>query len=125
MKRTDETFVDDILIAAASVSDYIRDVPEDDFFGNGIQNAIIRDAVIRQVGIVGEAASKLSATFRARYTAIPWRQIIGMRNVVIHHYWEVDLDMVWEVATKDIPALVRELKPPPTSVQQSRQRRRY
>jgi uncharacterized protein with HEPN domain len=125
MKRTDEAFVGDILTAAASIRDYIYDVTEDDFLANGTQSALLRDGVIRQVGIVGEAASKLSPVFRTAHTSIPWRQIIGMRNIVVHQYWEVDLDVVWEVATQDIPALVRELRPPPTLVRQRMSRRRF
>ena len=107
MKRTDEAFVDDILIATDSIRDYIRGVAKDDFLSK--RDAMIQDAVIRQVGIVGEAASKLSPSFRAKYPAIPWAQILGMRNVVVHQYWEVDLDVVWEAATEDVPVLVKKL----------------
>ena len=98
----------DILVAAARISDYTRGVTIGHFFSNNEK----RDAVIRQVGIVGEAASKLSHIFRAAHPSVPWSQIIGMRNIVIHQYWEVDLDVVWEIATQDIPVLVKELKPP-------------
>jgi uncharacterized protein with HEPN domain len=122
MSRTDEAFAGDILKAASSISDYTSGVTKDNFLGNGIQNAIVRDAVIRQISIIGEAASKLSDAFCDMYPRIPWHQIVGMRQIVIHHYWKLDLDVVWEVATKDIPALVRQLKPPPL-VQQSRSRR--
>ena len=107
MKRTDVAFVDDILIAADSIRDYIRGVAKDDFLSK--RDAMIQDAVIRQVGIVGEATSKLSPSFRAKDPTIPWTQIIGMRNFVVHQYWEVDLDVVWEAATEDIPSLVKKL----------------
>lgn len=53
-----------------------------------------------------------------------FNQPLGMRNIVIHQYWDVDLDVVWEVATRDIPALVRQLKPPPTLVRSRPLRRR-
>ena len=107
MKRTDEAFVDDILIAADSIREYTRGVAKDDFLSK--RDAMIQDAVIRQVGIVGEAASKLSLSFRAKYPTIPWNQIVGMRNVVVHQYWEVNLDVVWDAATRDVPALARQL----------------
>jgi len=85
VKRSDETFIADI-------------------------------SVIRQVGIVCEAASKLSPSFRAKYPAIPWAQIIGMRNIVVHQYWEViNLDVVWEAATQDVPALIKKLNAAPSS----------
>jgi uncharacterized protein with HEPN domain len=107
VKRPDEALVDDILIAASAIRDYTRGVAREDFFSK--RDAMVQDAVIRQVGIVGEAASKLSPSFRAGYPTIPWVQIIGMRNVVVHQYWEVDLDVVWEAATEDVPALVKKL----------------
>lgn len=112
MKRTDEAFVDDILIAADSIREYTRGVAKDDFLSK--RDAMIQDAVIRQVGIVGEAASQLSPSFRAKYPTIPWNQIIGMRHIVIHQYWDVDLDVVWEAATEDVPALVRQLRAVPS-----------
>jgi uncharacterized protein with HEPN domain len=112
MKRADESFVDDIMIAASSISDYVRGVTMEDFLSK--RDAMIQDAVIRQVGIIGEAASKLSATFRASHPTVSWHEIVGMRNVVVHQYWDVDLNAVWEAATVDIPALVRRLRPPPT-----------
>jgi uncharacterized protein with HEPN domain len=108
MKRTDGAFVDDILIAASRIRDQVRGVVMDDFLRDF--DGTTQDAVIRQIGIVGEAASKLSANFRAKYPTIPWIQIIGMRNVVIHQYWEIKLDVVWEAATRDVPALVKKLR---------------
>ena len=107
MKRTDRAFVDDILIAADAIRDYVRGVAKGGFLSK--RDAMVQDAVIRQISIVGEAASKLSPSFRAKYPMIPWIQIIGMRNVVVHQYWEVNLDVVWEAATRDVPALVKRL----------------
>jgi uncharacterized protein with HEPN domain len=123
MNRTDEAFASDILKAASSISDYTRGVTKDDFLGNGIQDALVRDAVIRQVSIIGEAASKLSDAFCDMYPEIHWREVVGMRQIVIHHYWKLDLDVVWEAATEDIPALARQLRPPPTLVRQRPRRR--
>ncbi len=65
-----------------------------------------QDAIIRQLEIIGEAASKLEEEFRNNYSEIPWREIVDFRNVLIHDYWEIDLDLVWKVATEEI----RELK---------------
>lgn len=107
MKRSDEVFVSDILSAAAAIGTYTHGVSQSDFSHNREK----QDAVIRQLSIVGEAASKLSHQFRMSHAAIPWREIIRMRNLVIHHYWIVDLDVVWEVVTKHLPALAKQLKP--------------
>jgi uncharacterized protein with HEPN domain len=58
---------------------------------------------------IGESVSKLPSEFKGRYDQIPWSQIAGMRNIVIHNYTDVDLDEVWHVATKDIPELKEAL----------------
>ena len=59
-------------------------------------------AIIRQLGIVGEAVSKLSPEFRSAHPEIPWRDIIAMRNILIHAYRHVDLDKVWVAVSQDV-----------------------
>ena len=106
MKRTDEAFVHDILTAAGSIRTYVHKVTKAEF----LHNAEKRDAVIRQVGIIGEAASKLSATYRQEHDEVPWKEIIGMRNIVVHQYWEVDMDVLWDVAKHGAPDLLKLLR---------------
>jgi uncharacterized protein with HEPN domain len=67
-------------------------------------------AVVRAIEIVGEAASKVSPGFRDAHPLIPWKVIVGMRNWVIHAYFDVNLDIVWDTATKNLPALIVELE---------------
>lgn len=64
------------------------------------------DAVTRNIGIIGEAASHVPAEVQARYPAIPWPKMRGMRNVVIHDYPDVDLEIVWDTIRNDLPPLV-------------------
>ena len=61
--------------------------------------------MIYHLQIVGEAAYGLSQGFKASHPQIPWEQIIGMRHVLVHGYFEIDLDIVWAVIEKDLPAL--------------------
>ena len=70
-----------------------------------------QDAVIRRIEIIGEAVRRLSLEFRARHRDIPWQQIAGMRNKLIHEYDRGDLVAVWEVAQQDIPQLIAQLQP--------------
>ena len=67
-------------------------------------------ALTRLVEIIGEAASRVDAEERARYTEIQWSQIVGMRNRLIHGYDSVDLDILWEVVSRDLPVLVENLE---------------
>lgn len=66
--------------------------------------------LIKCIEIIGEAAGQLSDELRARSESIPWAQIIGMRNRLVHAYFEVDYDQVWKTVTDDLPALIEQLK---------------
>jgi len=67
-------------------------------------------ALVRLIEIVGEAAARVSQEQQSQLSAIPWRSVIGMRNRVIHAYFDVDLDIVWKTVIEDLPPLVNELK---------------
>lgn len=67
-------------------------------------------AVVRAIEIVGEAAANLSTETRAACPGLPWPNIIGMRNRLVHAYFDIDLDRVWETITDDLPALIEELR---------------
>lgn len=67
-------------------------------------------ALVRLIEIVGEAANRVSEPTQAAHPQIPWREIIGMRNRIVHGYDEVDFDILWAVIREDLPALVDRLK---------------
>ncbi|MCX5998622.1 MAG: DUF86 domain-containing protein [Chloroflexi bacterium] len=67
-------------------------------------------ALVRLLEITGEAASRVSPNERVRYPAIPWPEIVSLRNRLIHGYDAVDFDILWEVITKDLPKLISELE---------------
>jgi uncharacterized protein with HEPN domain len=67
-------------------------------------------ALSMSIGIIGEAASKISADVQEAHPEVPWPQIIGMRNRIIHAYFEVNLDILWETATDRIPELIGQLE---------------
>lgn len=67
-------------------------------------------AVVRAVEIIGEAASKISEETRGAHPEIPWRAIVGMRNRLVHAYFEIDADVVWVAATEEVPALLAQLR---------------
>ena len=67
-------------------------------------------AIIRLIEIIGEAATRLSVPFKQKHETVPWQAIIGMRNRLIHAYFDVDLDRVWETVTHSIPELSDQIK---------------
>jgi uncharacterized protein with HEPN domain len=85
----------DILEAARLIGSYVKDTSETDFHGNKEK----QDAVIRRIEIIGEAAAHLTETTRRAVPGLDFRKMRGMRNIVAHDYANVNLHIVWEVAT--------------------------
>lgn len=103
--RDDTVFVRHIRDAIARIESYLDGVTEEAF----LRTPIVQDAVIRQIQIIGEAAKRLSNSFRDSTPAIPWADIAGMRDKLVHDYMGVQLDAVYETAARDIPALKVQL----------------
>ena len=74
-----------------------------------MEDTMIQDSVIRNLEIIGEATKNLPADLRKSSPKVPWRSITGMRNVLIHEYFGVDLDIVWKVVVQRLPVLKRHL----------------
>ncbi|MDH4120229.1 MAG: DUF86 domain-containing protein [Deltaproteobacteria bacterium] len=71
-----------------------------------------QDAGLRNIEVIGEAVKHLSSEYRNAHAGIPWKQMAGMRDKLIHEYFGVNLDLVWEVVEKEIPKLKKELFAP-------------
>jgi uncharacterized protein with HEPN domain len=67
------------------------------------------DAVIRNLEIIGEATKMIPESIRVRYPSVEWKKIAGLRDILAHHYFEVDLDIIWDIVQNKLPGLEREL----------------
>ncbi|HSK75603.1 MAG TPA: DUF86 domain-containing protein [Thermoanaerobaculia bacterium] len=106
MWRDDAYFLD-ILIAARKVLRYTEGISWKDFVGD----SLLQDGVMRNLQIIGEAARKVSDESRVTHSHIPWTEIIGMRNRLVHEYFRIDVEKIWETARDDIPTLVCLIEP--------------
>jgi uncharacterized protein with HEPN domain len=103
--RDDSVYLNHIVDSGERVRSYIEGVSEAEFMAT----PLIQDAVMRQIQIIGEAASRLSSDFRTRTGFVPWKDVVGMRHKLVHDYMGVDLEAVWATAARDIPSLMAEL----------------
>jgi len=106
MKKDDRVYLRHIHDAILRVERHLGGVSWDQFS----QSELVQDAVVRQLEIIGEAARSLSADFRQAHHQVPWSQIVGMRNRLIHTYFQVDLSIVWEIARIDLPLLKKQVE---------------
>jgi uncharacterized protein with HEPN domain len=100
-QRDDSVFLRHILEATEKIAAYIAGLQEEEFF----RTSMAHDAVIRQLEIIGEATKNLSRDFRQAHPDVPWRDIAGTRDKLIHGYMGVDLKAVWATASDDVPSL--------------------
>ena len=77
---------------------------------DALADEILFWALVAQVVILCEAAARVSEATRSRLRAVPWREIVGMRNQIIHGYWAIDPDELWRTIERDIPLLIDELR---------------
>lgn len=74
-----------------------------------MENKDVKDATVRRIEIIGEAVKNISSEFKAKYPEIEWKEIAGSRDVMIHAYFNVDFDIVWGIASKDLPRLKKQI----------------
>lgn len=106
MSSRDWSFrIQDILSSIAKIERYTKGIRITEFK----KDTLIVDAVVRNFEIIGEASKHIPAAIRNKYPDIPWAEMAGIRNILIHEYFGVDVKIVWHAAKKDLPSLKKKL----------------
>ena len=99
--REEKTYLEDILESIDRIERYIKDLKPMDF----LESEVTQDGVMKRIEIIGEAVKHLSNKTKDKYPEIPWKNIAGMRDVLIHEYAGVQVERVWRTAKNDLPPL--------------------
>ncbi len=106
MKKNPEVYLKHIL-------DYIEKIESNsnnktvEYF---LDNTMLQDALIREIEVIGEAMNNLEKNFIKDYPQIPWYEVIATRNNLIHEYWDIDLERIWEDVTIEVPKLKLQIE---------------
>lgn len=106
MSKNDLAYIAHIIKCIRKILKFIKDFDKKEF----AKNELLQDAVIRNIEVIGEASKKISSDFKKEYSEIPWKEIAGMRDKLIHDYLGVDIEVIWKTIELDLPFLQKELR---------------
>lgn len=106
MKKDPKIFLEHILESIEEIEKYSRKLTKEEFK----KTTIVQDAIIRRIEMIGEAVKNLPPELTKKYHKIPWREVAGMRDILIHEYFGVNTNIVWNTVKKDLPKLKEQVE---------------
>jgi uncharacterized protein with HEPN domain len=103
--RREILYLTDIIEAADHIAAFISGMENEQF----LQSELVRSAVVQKLAIIGEAAARISPELKSREPQVPWAQVVAFRNILVHAYFGIDWDEVWQVARSRCPSLREQI----------------
>jgi len=105
MKKEPKIFLQHILESIEKIEEYAKNVTEKEFFDDYEK----QDAIVKRLEIIGEAVKNLPDSLKNKHPNVPWKNIAGTRDILIHEYFGIDTDLIWEIVRKNIPRLKKQI----------------
>jgi uncharacterized protein with HEPN domain len=105
MEKENSVFINHILDSINAIEDFSKGISQ----GELKTNRLIQSAIVREIEIIGEAVKNISESFKTNHAEIPWREIVGTRDKMIHHYFGIDLTILWNIIKLDLPLLKKQI----------------
>ena len=106
MIKEDLPFVEHILDSINAIGEFSKNMKRGELNSNRLKQS----AIVREIEIIGEAVKNISEKTKEKFKEVEWKKIAGTRDKMIHHYFGVDLDIVWEIIKKEIPLLKKQVE---------------
>jgi uncharacterized protein with HEPN domain len=106
VKKDPEVFLGHIVESIELIEEYSEKLTTTTFK----KDQAMQDAIVRRLEIIGEAVKNIPTSFKANYPAIPWKQMAGMRDILIHEYFDIDLNLTWQVVKRELPLIKAKLQ---------------
>ena len=98
-------FIEHIIESITDIENFTENIEKEDF----LENKEKQNAIIRSLEIMGEAVKNISQNIKTKYKDVPWKEIAGTRDKITHHYFGVDLELIWKVVKENIPVLKKQM----------------
>ena len=105
MNRSLKLFIYDIAESIENIESFIEGISKESFS----KDALRQNAIVRKLEIIGEATKNIPIPFRNKHPEVPWKEIAGLRDKIVHSYFDINLDITWDIIKKDLPPLKKQI----------------